>query len=74
MLKKLNPALIAIGVVVVGLILCALIALVVNRSGAHQATVGAAGTTATPATAEVALDKFITPQQLPMKELPVPGR
>ena len=75
MSKKLNPALIAVGVVVVGLILFALIALVVKHSSAHKPTGVAGGATAAvPATAEVDLDKFITPQQLPMKELPVPGR
>jgi len=75
MSKKLNPALIAIGVVVVGLILFALIALVVKHSSARKPTGVAGGATvAAPASADVDLDKFITPQQLPMKELPVPGR
>lgn len=70
MLKKLNPALIAAGVVVVGLILVALVAFAVNRGAAHKSAAAAGGATA----AAVDLDKFITPQQLPMKELPVPGR
>lgn len=69
MLKKLNPALIAAGVVVVGLVLIALIAFAVNRGSARKAA--AAGATAA---VEVDLEKFMPPQQLPMKELPVPGR
>ncbi len=70
MLKKLNPALIAAGVVVIGLVLVALIAFAVNRGSAHKSAAAAGATAA----AGVDLEKFITPQQLPMNELPVPGR
>ncbi|MFA5206267.1 MAG: helix-turn-helix transcriptional regulator, partial [Lentisphaeria bacterium] len=71
MLKKPNPALIAAGVVVVGLVLVGLIAFAVSRGSSARKGAAAPGATAA---AGVELEKFITPQQLPMKELPVPGR
>ena len=71
MLKKPNPALIAAGVVVVGLVLVGLIAFAVSRGSSARKSAAAPGATAA---AGAELEKFITPQQLPMKELPVPGR
>lgn len=73
-MKKMSPSVLAIIGVTLFLAVIILVSVAVSRHrAAKRSTVEgvAGGGTTTPA---VDLDKFMAPQQLPMKELPVPSR
>jgi len=72
-MKKMSPSMIAVSIVVAALVVLVLIAVIMNqtRQGRSEAT----GTVAAgKVDANINLESFITPQQLPLKELPVPGK
>lgn len=68
--KKLSPTMMAVGVVLIGLVVLGLIVAVLHNRGGGT---GDSVTTGTSAGSQVNLESFVTPQQLPMKELPVPS-
>lgn len=71
-MNKLSPTMIAVGAVVVVLLALVLIVVAVNhgkRSAGAETTIAGVDKSA-----KVDMESFITPQQLPLKELPVPNR
>jgi len=73
-MKKFSPSMIAVTIVVVILGVLVLIAIVMNQSRNRKTNSSDAAAATGTVDANVNLESYITPQQLPMKELPVPGK
>ena len=71
-MRKLSPTTIAICAVLIGLVVLTVIVVALNRSRHGGSTAPVAGQVAQGE--KLNLESFITPQQLPLKELPVPNR
>lgn len=74
-MKKLSTPTIAVGLILGAVLVLVVLAAAIHRHGKKQAAATDAAVAAAPgAPAGVDLDRFITPQQLPMKELPIPNK
>jgi cytoskeletal protein RodZ len=77
-MTKPSPSMIAVGIVLAGLLALAAAAFILNRGKTAPAATGPVpepppAATAT-ATTGLDLERFITPEELPVKELPIPNR
>jgi transcriptional regulator with XRE-family HTH domain len=73
--KTISPTMMAVGAVLIALVILAALTIAFHsRRGGGKARAGADGTPPPPAASTVSFEPFMSPQHLPLKELPVPGR